>query len=351
MRIFLTGASGFIGSRILPALQASGHQVIGLARSESTAQALKAAGAEVHRGTLDAPESLLAGVGNADAVIHTAFDHDFSRFAANCEKDRQAILALGQAAGEREQAQARQAAQVRDRGERRDAVVAWNGRRGGGAGRRRVVFQYGAAVGVARAAASDPLTEAASRPQPRMPSNPPERARAHACTRTRRERVQLGQRVEAGELHKAVAKHAEVAQARQGAEAGERVDAVEAEVEAREVGLLLEVWERAACFLFGGRASLFRAAAHIAAEAAGAAAHHRRATAAAPGGPSSRCGRSRCCPAAGSSAPRGRASARCARCAGTTARGPRPRPMGWCGAAAPPRPGRRRSRAPRRRRG
>ena len=100
MRIFLTGASGFIGSRILPALQASGHQVIGLARSESTAQALKAAGAEVHRGTLDAPESLLAGVGNADAVIHTAFDHDFSRFAANCEKDRQAILALGQAAGD-----------------------------------------------------------------------------------------------------------------------------------------------------------------------------------------------------------------------------------------------------------
>ncbi len=51
----------------------------------------------MHRGTLDAPESLLAGVGNADAVIHTAFDHDFSRFAANCEKDRQAILALGQA--------------------------------------------------------------------------------------------------------------------------------------------------------------------------------------------------------------------------------------------------------------
>lgn len=47
----------------------------------------------MHRGTLDAPESLLAGVGNADAVIHTAFDHDFSRFAANCEKDRQAILA------------------------------------------------------------------------------------------------------------------------------------------------------------------------------------------------------------------------------------------------------------------
>ena len=88
MRIFLTGASGFIGSRILPALQASGHQSYRPRAQRSTAQALKAAGAEVHRGTLDAPESLLAGVGNADAVIHTAFDHDFSRFAANCEKDR-----------------------------------------------------------------------------------------------------------------------------------------------------------------------------------------------------------------------------------------------------------------------
>ncbi len=97
MRIFLTGASGFIGSRILPALQASGHQVIGLARSDATAQALEAAGVEVHRGTLDAPDSLLAGVERADAVIHTAFDHDFSRFAANCEKDRQAILTMGQA--------------------------------------------------------------------------------------------------------------------------------------------------------------------------------------------------------------------------------------------------------------
>lgn len=97
MRIFLTGASGFIGSRILPALQASGHQVIGLARTDATAQALEAAGVEVHRGTLDAPDSLLAGVERADAVIHTAFDHDFSRFAANCEKDRQAILTMGQA--------------------------------------------------------------------------------------------------------------------------------------------------------------------------------------------------------------------------------------------------------------
>lgn len=78
MRIFLTGASGFIGSRILPALQASGHQVIGLARSDTAAQTLKAAGVEVHRGTLDAPDSLLAGVEGADAVIHTAFDDDGS---------------------------------------------------------------------------------------------------------------------------------------------------------------------------------------------------------------------------------------------------------------------------------
>ncbi len=101
MRIFLTGASGFIGSRILPALQASGHQVIGLARSDATAQAPEAAGVEVHRGTLDAPDSLLAGVERADAVIHTAFDHDFSRFAANCEKDRQAILTMGGAARQR----------------------------------------------------------------------------------------------------------------------------------------------------------------------------------------------------------------------------------------------------------
>ncbi len=87
MRIFLTGASGFIGSRILPALQASGHQVIGLARSEHRTgpEGGRRRGASRHAGC---PESLLAGVGNADAVIHTAFDHDFSRFAANCEKDR-----------------------------------------------------------------------------------------------------------------------------------------------------------------------------------------------------------------------------------------------------------------------
>lgn len=97
MRVFLTGASGFIGSRILTELLAAGHQVIGLARSESSAQALNRAGAEVHRGTLDDPGTLAAGAERADAVIHTAFDHDFHRFAENCDKDRRVIHAMGQA--------------------------------------------------------------------------------------------------------------------------------------------------------------------------------------------------------------------------------------------------------------
>lgn len=97
MRVFLTGASGFIGSRILTELLAAGHQVTGLARSESSAQALIAAGANVHRGTLDDPDTLAAGAQGADAVIHTAFDHDFHRFAENCEKDRRVIHAMGQA--------------------------------------------------------------------------------------------------------------------------------------------------------------------------------------------------------------------------------------------------------------
>ncbi len=96
MRIFLTGASGFIGSRILPALQASGHQVIGRRaqrRHRTGPEGGRRRGALRHAGC---PGVAAGWRRDADAVIHTAFDHDFSRFAANCEKDRQAILALGQ---------------------------------------------------------------------------------------------------------------------------------------------------------------------------------------------------------------------------------------------------------------
>ena len=97
MRVFLTGATGFIGSRIIPGLLAAGHQVLGLTRSDSGAAALVAAGAEAHRGTLEDPASVRAGAEKADAVIHTAFDHDFSNFVANCEKDRRVIEAMGEA--------------------------------------------------------------------------------------------------------------------------------------------------------------------------------------------------------------------------------------------------------------
>ncbi|MDQ0250777.1 nucleoside-diphosphate-sugar epimerase [Sphingomonas kyeonggiensis] len=97
MRVFLTGATGFIGSRIVPELLAAGHQVLGLTRSDAGAAALAAQGAEAHRGTLEDLESLRAGADAADAVIHTAFDHDFSNFVANCEKDGRVIAAMGEA--------------------------------------------------------------------------------------------------------------------------------------------------------------------------------------------------------------------------------------------------------------
>lgn len=95
MRIFLTGATGFIGSALVPELIQAGHQVTGMTRSEAGAQALREAGAEPHHGTLEDVESLKRGAAKADAVIHLAFDHDFSRFVENCEKDKRAIAALG----------------------------------------------------------------------------------------------------------------------------------------------------------------------------------------------------------------------------------------------------------------
>lgn len=97
MRVFLTGSTGFIGSQLAAELLGAGHRVLGLTRSQTGAEALAAAGVTPHMGDLEDTDSLRAGAAQCDAVIHTAFDHNFAHFVANCQKDYRVIHALGDA--------------------------------------------------------------------------------------------------------------------------------------------------------------------------------------------------------------------------------------------------------------
>jgi len=96
MRIFVTGAPGFIGSALVPELIQAGHHVLGLTRSEAGAETLRKLGAEVLHGNIEDLDSLREGAARTDGIVHLAFNHDFSQFQKNCDDDRKAIEAMGE---------------------------------------------------------------------------------------------------------------------------------------------------------------------------------------------------------------------------------------------------------------